>query len=137
MGIINWWLGDNIAKPIESLAKPIDSISNLYTTDKARIEAEKDFQEVVQKPQIAATQLNKIFALSKNFFNSAYIPMLGWTCGFLILIFYAPQIVICTYVWGARAISTGIVAPFPMKADDLLYLIGLLYGVGLHSLAKR
>jgi hypothetical protein len=131
MGVLNW-LG--IGKEI---AQPIDAISNLYTTDKAKLQAEKDLIDVEQKPQLAAIDLNKIFATSAIFFNSAWIPLLGWTCGFLILIFYAPQIIICTYVWGTQAIESGIVKQFPMQANDLLHIIGLLFGVGAHSLVKR
>lgn len=131
MGILSW-LG--ISKQI---APTIDAVSNLYTTDKARLEAEKDLAEVTQKPQLAQLDINKTYALSSVIFNSGWIPLLGWTCGFLVLIFYAPQIVICTYVWGENAIDTGIVGKFPMSSADLLYLIGLLYGVGLHSLAKK
>jgi hypothetical protein len=126
MGILNW------LSP-----KTINAVGDLYTTDKARLEAEKDFTEVAQKPQLAQLEINKNYSLSSIFFNSAWIPLLGWTCGFLILIYYAPQILICTYVWGKEAIKTGIAGKFPMNSNDLLYLIGLLYGVGTHSLIKR
>jgi hypothetical protein len=130
------WLG--LTKGIgKDIAQPIDAISNLYTTDKARLQGEKELTEIEQRPQLAAIDLNKIFAASSNFFNSAYIPLLGWTCGFLILIFYAPQIIIITYVWGMNTIHSGIVTQFPMSPNDLLHLIGLLFGVGMHSLAKK
>jgi hypothetical protein len=131
MSILNW-LG--IGKEI---SQPIEAIGTLYTTDKERIDAETKLKEVTQKPQLATIDLQKIYASSAIFFNSAYIPMLGWTCGLLILIFYAPQILICTYVWGANAIHSGTVDKFPMQSSDLLYLLGLLYGVGAHSIVKK
>ncbi len=121
----------------DQLAKPIEAVGNLYTTDKARLEAEKDLAEVTQKPQLAQLDINKVYAQSTSFFNSGWIPVLGWTCGFLVLLYYAPQTIISTYVWGLKAIQTGNVDKFPMSPNDLLYLLGLLYGVGTHSLVKR
>jgi hypothetical protein len=130
MGIMNWLgIGDD-------LAKPIDSVSNLYTTDKARIEAEKDYQDIVQKPVLAQASINAILAASTKLFNSGWQPLLGWTCGFLILLYYFPQITIATIIWGRGCFDTGIVSQFPIKPDDILNLVYLLFGFGVHSLVK-
>lgn len=133
MGIFSWLT----SSPVADLAKPIDAVGNLYTTDKAKIEATKDLIHEENQTQIAQAEVNKVYASSSYFFNSAWVPLLGYTCGFLILLYYAPQIIICTWVWGKTALATGVVKQFPMQASDLLYLIGLLYGVGTHSLVKR
>lgn len=131
MGIMNW-LG--IGK---DLAEPINAVGNLYTTDKARIEAETKLQEILQKPQIAQLENNKLLALSGKLFNSGWMPLLGWTCGFLILLYYAPQILIVTYVWGKVCIISGKPIPFPMKADEILNLVYLLFGMGGLGVAKK
>ncbi len=75
--------------------------------------------------------------IDKEFFDSSHIVLLGWTCGFLILLYYLPQIIIITLVWGANCIRTGIITPFPMKPDDLLNLVYLLITSGVYSLAKK
>ena len=131
MGIKNWFgLGDTIAKPIKA-------IGDLYTTDKARIEAQAHYEEVAQKPTLAQIRTNTILAASQTFFLAAWQPLVGWTAGFLILIYYAPQIMIITYVWGCNCLDTRVVTPFPMKPDELLNLVWLLFGFGGYSLIKR
>jgi hypothetical protein len=131
MGISDW-LG--IGKTI---AEPIDAVSNLYTTNKARLEAERNLQEVIQKPQLAQIENNRLLSLSSNFFTSAWQPLIGWGAGFLVLLYYTPQLVIASYVWGYACVQTGTVTPFPIKPDDILNLVWLLFGFGGYSLAKR
>lgn len=130
MGMKDWFgLGN-------AIAKPIDSVSNLYTTDKARIEAEAKFQEIMQKPVLSQLSNNAIMAAATNFFNSGWQPMIGWTAGFLVLLYYAPQIMIVTYVWGLACINAGEVSPFPITPDHILNLVYLLFGFGGYSLVK-
>jgi|SRR6185503_2354497 len=130
MGILNW-LG--IGKDI---AEPIKAVGDLYTTDKERLESQKDLQVELNKPILSQLSTNAIFASSSRFFNSGWQPLLGWACGFLILLYYFPQIVIATWIWGSACVHTGIVSPFPIKSDDILNLIYLLFGFGIHSLAN-
>lgn len=131
MGILNW-LGIGA-----DLAKPIQAVGELYTTDKERIEAEAKYEEIAQKPILEQMKTNAILAASQRLFNSSWQPLLGWTCGFLVLIYYLPQIVIATWIWGHHCFETGVVSPFPIKPDDILNLIYLLFGFGAHSLAAK
>ncbi len=80
---------------------------------------------------------NLIADLSKTFFNSGWQPLIGWTAGFLILIYYAPQLIIADYVWTINCLQTGTITPFPIKPDDILNLVWLLFGFGTYSLAKN
>jgi len=73
---------------------------------------------------------------SKSFFNYAWQPLTGWTAGFLILIYYAPQIIIADYVWALNCMETRNIVPFPIKAADILNLVWILFGFGTYSLAK-
>jgi len=131
MGIKDWFgIGDAVAKPIEA-------VGNLYTTDKARIEAETKYEEILQKPVLAQIQTNSIMAAAQSVFVAGWQPLIGWTSGLLVLLYYAPQIIIITYVWGSHCVDTGVVTPFPMKPDDLLNLVWLLFGFGGYSLIKR
>jgi hypothetical protein len=81
--------------------------------------------------------LNKIFTATANLFNSGWIPLLGWTCGFLILAYYMPQIIIATIVWGKAAVDMGSVPPFPIKSDDLMNLVYLLITSKVYNLIKK
>lgn len=119
------------------IAKPIQAIGDLYTTDKAKIESEKDYQEIIQKPVLAQANVNAILAASSRLFTNGWQPMLGWTCGFLVLLYYFPQIVIATIIWGHACFSSGAVSIFPIKPDDILNLVYLLFGFGVHSLAQK
>lgn len=130
MGIMNW-LGFG-----KDLAEPINAVSNLYTTDKERLEGEQKLQETLQKPQLAQIENNKILAMSSVLFNSGWQPLIGWTAGFLILLYYAPQMMIIIWVWGKACLSSGNISPFPMKPDDILNLVYLLFGFGSYSLVK-
>ena len=64
MGLLQWiGLGSEIAKPI-------DAVSNFYTTDKARIEAETKLEEVIQCG-MAATHWLDIRFLRRTLLYSA------------------------------------------------------------------
>jgi len=131
MGIKDWLgLGDTIAKPIEA-------IGDLYTTDKARIAAQTQYESVVQKPQLSQLENNRLLILSGELFNSGWISLLGWTCGFLILLYYAPQIIIITYIWAKHCAKSGVPIPFPMKSDEILNLVYLLFGMGGLGVVKK
>lgn len=138
MGIADWLgLGTSIAKPIKA-------VSELYTTDKARLaaeskltEADAKFEEIKQKPQLAQLENNKILSMSSNLFNSGGLALLCWTSGFLVLCYYLPQIAISTYVWGKASIAAGRCAPFPMKPDDIMNLVYVIYGYGIHHLVRK
>jgi hypothetical protein len=123
-------IGDEVAKPIEAVGK-------LYTTDKERIAAQANYEDIAQRPMLSQLANNGIMASSSIFFNSAWQPMIGWTAGFLILLYYFPQITIATYVWGKHCILIGDVIPFPIKPDDIFNLIYLLFGFGIHSLFRK
>jgi hypothetical protein len=134
MGISDWFgLGSAISKT----ADPIKAVGDLYTTDKARIEAQAKLEEVTQKPALAQIALNTVLANSDNIFKSAYVPLLGWTCGLLILLYYLPQIIVATWVWSDACFATGIVKPFPIKPDDLLNLVYLLITSKVYSAVTK
>lgn len=131
MGISDWLgLGNAIEKPIKA-------VGDLYTTDKARLEAQAKVEEIIQKPELAQLENNRIFAMSQNLFNSGWQSLTGWTAGFLVLIYYFPQITIATWVWGNNCLDTGVVKPFPIAPDDILNLVYLLFGFGAHHIVHK
>ncbi len=128
MGISDWFgLGTAIEKPIKA-------VGDLYTTDKARIEATAKLEEILQKPQLSQLDVNKILASSPNQFTSGGIALITWTCGALILIYYLPIITVMLYVWSKTCIATGHITPFPMRPDELTNLVGLILAGKTHNI---
>jgi hypothetical protein len=131
MGVLDW-LGISKAVP-----ETVKAVSDLYTTDKARMEATKSLIDADQRTDIESIKVNAIFAASERFFKSGFIPMTGWTVGFLILLFYAPQLIVNNWLWAKQCLATGKLVPFPMKPDDIMYLVGLVFGFHAHSIFKK
>lgn len=125
------WIG--IGKEI---AKPIEAVGNLYTTDKARIEAEKDFEEVTQKVTLGQQEINKIYAQSSSFFVNAWGPLTGWTAGACVALYYVPQLLIANYVWAMNCIHNNSVVPFPIDPTNINQLVYLMFGFGGYHLVK-
>jgi hypothetical protein len=130
MGLLSWiGIGKEIAEPIKA-------VSDLYTTEKARLETESELVKAIAPMAVEQVKTNQILASSKSFYNSGWQSLIGWTAGFLILSFYAPQIIIITYVWSKYCLTTGHIVAFPMKSEDILNLVYLMFGFGVHSLLR-
>lgn len=119
------------------LAKPIEAVSNLYTTDKARLAAQAALEEVIQKRGLAQLENNKVMAMSANFFSSAWQPLIGWTAGLCVALYYIPQLIVINLEWTLTVIEGHVLIPFPMQPTDILNLVYLLFGFGTYHLAKK
>lgn len=73
----------------------------------------------------------------QRIYETGWIALVGWTAGFLVMIYYAPQIIIATYLWAHYCIMKDTIIPFPIKADDIMHLIWLLFGFGGYSVIKK
>lgn len=131
MGIMNW-LGIG-----RELAEPINAVGTLYTTDKSRIEAEEKLQDTLQKPQLAQLENNRLLILTGKFFNTAWQPLIAWTSGACVFLYWVPQLLVANYIWAVQCLGKGTVIPFPIKPDDIYNLVWLLFGFGGYSLIKR
>lgn len=131
MGILSWLgVGSEIAKPIEA-------VSGLYTTDKERLEAEAKLTEVIQQPQLAQLKNNAIMLASQKLFESGWQPLIGWTSGACVALYYVPQLIVANYIWIDNCLDEHKVIPFPVQSDDILNLVYLLFGFGTYHLAKK
>lgn len=131
MGLLKFLgLGDEIAKPI-------DAVSKLYTTDKERLEAEKNLTDVMQRPQLAQLENNKLLILTGKLFNSGWQPLIGWTSGACVFLYWVPQLMIANWVWSQQCFMQGEVVKFPIAPDDIYNLVWLLFGFGGYSLIKK
>lgn len=129
---IGKWLGLG-----EEVAKPIEAIGGLYTTEKERIGAETEFQKVVQEPQLRQLENNKIMLASSRFFESAWPALIGWTSGACVFLYWVPQIVLADYMYIKHFLVTGEIVSFPIKPDEIYNLIWLLFGFGGYNLIKK
>lgn len=128
------WMGKGIGKDV---AEPIKAIGDLYTTDKARIEAQTKLEEQMQKAVLSQAAINQTFASSAHLFNSGWQPLIGWTSGFLILIYWLPQLVLANYLWMGNCLDAHKVLDFPIKPTDMMNLIYLLFGFGGYTLIQK
>jgi hypothetical protein len=130
MGILNY-LGLG-----KDLAEPIKAVGDLYTTDKARLEAETALAEVTQKPTLAQLANNALMLASGRFFESAWPALIGWTSGACVFLYWVPQLVVTDYLWAMQCYSAGAALPYPIKSDDIYNLVWLLFGFGGFNLIK-
>ena len=131
MGLLNFLgIGKDIAQPIEAVSK-------LYTTDKERLEAEKNLADVVQRPALAQIENNKLLILTGKLFNSGWQPLIGWTSGACVFMYWVPQLCIANYIWANQCLALGEVTKFPIAPDDIYNLVWLLFGFGGYSLIKK
>jgi hypothetical protein len=131
MGLLNF-LGLNT-----DIAKPIEAISDLYTTDKAKLAAEAALEEVMQKRGLSQLENNKIMLMASNGFESLWIPLIGWTSGFCVALFYIPQLIVVNLEWSLQVLETHQITPFPIDPTDILNLVYLLFGFGTYHIAKK
>lgn len=124
---------------LDSLSEPLKAADNLFTSDKERLEGKSKLEEIQQKPELLLLEIYKqvMADSSKSLFNSAWPHLIGWTAGFLIMLYYTPQLIIMIYVWGHHCIDTNKVTPFPMKSSEILNLVYLLFGMGAYAFLKR
>lgn len=130
MGLLDW-LGLN-----KQIAPTINAVSNLYTTDKARIEAEADLQKAIAPIAEGQQAVNLALAQKESFFESAWQPSIGWTCGACVALYYVPQLLVANYIWAIECFSSGKVMQFPIDPSDILNLVYLLFGFGTYHIAK-
>jgi len=119
------------------LAKPIQAASELYTTDKARIVAETGLETAQQQRGLKQLDNNRIMALASNMFQSGWQPLIGWTAGFCVALYYIPQLVVVNLEWSLQVLESHEITPFPIDPTDILNLVYLLFGFGTYHLVKK
>jgi hypothetical protein len=131
VGILNW-LG--IA---QELPETIDAVSKLYTTDKDKLADEQKLEETLEKPTLAQIGVNKILATSSNIFKSGFMPLIGWTSGFCIALYWIPRLSFTDYYWIDLCIQTHKLIDYPIKPDELYNLLWLIFGFGGYRLIDK
>lgn len=119
------------------IPETVKAVGDLYTTDKARIEAETAYQQALQPSVKGQQEINRTLAASLYFFNNGWQSLIGWSAGLLILVYWAPQLCVANYIWMTNALALGQVETFPIKPDDIMNLVWLVFGFGGYSLIKH
>lgn len=112
-------------------------ISSLYTTDKERLEKEKELLEVLQKLPLNTQDLMKEAIKTNNFFFYGWPSLVGWSAGACVALYYIPQLFITNYIWMQTCFAKHIIIPFPMAPDNINNLLYLLFGFGSYHLIKH
>ena len=82
MGLLDW-LG--FAK---ELPNTVNAVSNLYTTDKARLEAQADLQKAMQPIDAGQQENNRLLILSNKLFSYGWLCVICWTIGFCFALYF-------------------------------------------------
>jgi hypothetical protein len=70
--------GSVVTQPIEAVGNIVDE---LFTSKEEKLTAEQVKLALLQKPQIAQIEINKIEASHRSIFVSGWRPFIGWICG--------------------------------------------------------
>lgn len=116
MSILSTIFGTAAASPITAVGNVIDS---LFTSDEERLDKKILMTRLLQEPQKAQTEINKVEASHRSIFVAGWRPSIGWACSFGLL-----------YDFVVRPIAVGFGFDFPALNvstlhDILIALLGL------------
>ncbi len=69
----------NVAEPINAVGNVLD---NLFTSDDEKLSHEEVKLRLLQKPNLAQAEINKVQAQHRSTFVAGARPFLMWVCGF-------------------------------------------------------
>ena len=78
MGIFSKLFSSAAAEPIAAIGNVVDSI---FTSDDERLTHEEVKIRLLQKPNLAQAEINKVQASHRSLFVAGARPFLMWTCG--------------------------------------------------------
>ena len=126
MGLLDW-----------ITPKTINSVSNLYTTDKARLQAESEILKAATPMVTAQLENNHAMIQSGKWYLSFWIALLGYTMGFCMALYWIPQLIIVNYLWIEQSLKLHKITPFPISDTSIMQVVMLLLGVGVfHKMGK-
>lgn len=132
MGIIGDFFGkaagEAIAKPIEAVG---EAVGKFVTTDKDRMAHEEKMREIDSQENIAQKEINKIQAGSTNWFISGWQPLMGWSCGFCIMLYLVPQYISAAYIFTSEYYFYHKIIKYPIDPSSLYAILSYLFGVNM------
>ena len=137
LGKILGFFTGGVTNPIEALGKTADS---LFTSDEERLKAQKDIEELRQKPHLMQILTNITEAQHRSIFVAGWRPFLGWVGGWSLFTFYIPKHVMSAYLWtlqcfdiiekakSANTLNFVALPSYPIELDKTILelIIGML-----------
>jgi hypothetical protein len=107
----------------------------LFTSDEERLDKKILLERLLQNPQLAQIELNKVEASHPNVWVAGWRPFIGWVCGSALAYHY---ILRDFFMWGVRMWSeTPIEAPPTIDMAQLVsILLAMLGMVGYRTFEK-
>lgn len=134
MGLFNWIFGS--ISP-QDVAAPIKAVGDLYTTDKARLEAEKDVINAAAQITIPQIENNRVMLQSSNRFEVFSQSLTYFTIGACLALYWVPRLILSTYIWGVLCLEQHKVLAYPIDPNDIMQLVYLVFGGSGLFLLKR
>lgn len=78
MSFLDKIVGSGVAQPIEAVGSVLDS---LFTSEEEKLDKKEAMARLLQRPQLAQVELNKLEAGHRTIFVAGWRPFIGWICG--------------------------------------------------------
>ena len=117
-------VGDTIASPITAIGNILD---NLFTSDSERLTHEEIKLRLLQAPDLAQIELNKIEAQHRSVFVAGWRPFIGWVGGVALAYTFILRDMIC---WVVVVTMENPVYPPDIDVLALLTIVTSLLGLG-------
>jgi hypothetical protein len=129
MGLLSKIFGVGDAVPAISAVGNI--VDNLFTSKDEKLTHEEVKLRLLQQPNLAQVELNKIEAAHRSVFVAGWRPAIGWVAATGLFFFYVPQYMMASVVWIKLIVANDWqLVPYPVGADGLLELVMALLGMG-------
>ncbi len=105
-------------EPINAIGNVVD---NLFTSDDERLGHEEIKIRLMQRPQLAQAEINKVQAASRSNFVAGARPFLMWVCGVGLAMAFIVNPLIVTFFEGVKEIPV----PLEQMMELTLAMLGL------------
>jgi len=121
-------IGKELASPIGAVGKVLD---NLFTSKDEKMTHDEIMVKLLQNPNMAQVELNKIEASHRSVWVAGWRPAIGWVCALSLFFFYVPQFAFGAFVWIKIMAGNGWeLIPYPVEPAGMTQLVMALLGMG-------
>jgi len=118
MGWFTSLFSSSAAEPINAIGNVVD---NLFTSDDERLSHEEVKLRLLQKPQMAQAEINKVQAQHRSTFVAGARPFLMWVCGFGLAMAFIVNPLLEYFIPGDKLINV----PIDAMIELTLAMLGL------------
>ena len=115
--------GEGMGRAAEGVASVIDAFKGGSAEEKAAAETLK--QRILQKPDLAQVELNRVEARHRSVFVAGWRPFAGWGCGVALWWHF---LLYDLFYWFTSLFAFLPPPPELRGAEDLMYLLGGMLG---------